>query len=96
MRNSMKYLNWKELKPCVADLKKIYNANNADLALSYLDQAQEEWGGKYAVIFKSWRSNWDRLATFFQFTSVKKDHLYYQPHRKLSPYGQKCYQTNAL
>jgi len=76
MRNSMKYMNWKDLKPCVADLKKVYKANNADLALSYLDQAQEKWGSKYAVIFKSWRSNWDRLATFFQYPPALRKIIY--------------------
>lgn len=76
MRNSMKYMNWKYLKPCVADLKKVYKANNADLALSYLDQAQEKWGNKYAVIFKSWRSNWDRLATFFQYPPALRKIIY--------------------
>jgi transposase-like protein len=67
MRNSMKYMSWKDLKPMVADLKKIYKANNADLALTYLAQAEEKWGAKYGVVFKSWRTHWDRLATFFQY-----------------------------
>jgi transposase-like protein len=76
MRNSMKYMNWKDLKPCVADLKKVYKANNPELALSYLDQAQEKWGSKYGVIFKSWRSNWDRLATFFQYPPALRKIIY--------------------
>lgn len=75
MRNSMKYLNWKDLKSCVADLKKVYKANNADLALNYLTQAEEKWG-KYSVIFKSWRSNWDRLATFFQYPPALRKIIY--------------------
>ncbi len=76
MRNSMKYMNWKDLKPCVAELKKVYKANNADLALNYFDQAQEKWGNKYAVIFKSWRANWDRLATFFQYPPALRKIIY--------------------
>lgn len=76
MRNSMKYLNWKDLKPFVADLKKVYKANNADLALSYLEQAEQKWGSKYAVVFKSWRSNWDRLATFFQYPPALRKIIY--------------------
>jgi len=75
MRNSMKYLNWKDLKPCIADLKKVYKANNADLALHYLSQAEEKWG-KYSIIFKSWRSNWDRLATFFQYPPALRKIIY--------------------
>jgi putative transposase len=76
MRNSMKYLNWKDLKPCVADLKKVYKANNADMALSYLEQAEQKWGSKYGIIFKSWRSNWDRLATFFQYPPALRKIIY--------------------
>lgn len=76
MRNSMKYLNWKDLKPCVADLKKVYKANNADLAWSYLTQAEEKWGSKYSIVFKSWRSNWDRLATFFQYPPALRKIIY--------------------
>jgi len=67
MRNSMKYMNWKDVKPFVADLKKVYKANNADMALTYLEKAEAKWGDKYAVVFKSWRNNWDRLITFFQY-----------------------------
>lgn len=76
MRNSMKYMNWKDLKPCVADLKKIYRANNADLALNYLHQAEEKWGNKYAVIFRSWHHNWDRIATFFQYPPALRKIIY--------------------
>jgi len=76
MRNSMKYLNWKDLKPCVADLKKIYKANNADMALSYLDQAEQKWGSKYGVIFKSWHNNWDRIITFFQYPPALRKIIY--------------------
>jgi putative transposase len=76
MRNSMKYLNWKDLKPCVADLKKVYKANNADMALSYLEQAEQKWGSRYGIIFKSWRSNWDRLATFFQYPPALRKIIY--------------------
>src|SRR3569833_492191 len=76
MRNSMKYLNWKDLKPCVADLKKVYKANNVDMASSYLEQAEEKWGIKYAVIFKSWRANWDRIVTFFQYPPALRKIIY--------------------
>jgi transposase-like protein len=67
MRNSMKYITWKDLRPCIADLKKVYKANNEEMALTYLNQAEEKWGSKYPAIFKSWKHNWDRLVTFFNY-----------------------------
>lgn len=76
MRNSMKYLTWKDLKPCVADLKKIYKANNEEMALAYLDQAKEKWGSKYPVIFKSWENNWHRLITFFKYPPALRRIIY--------------------
>lgn len=76
MRNSMKYLSWKDLRPCVTDLKKIYNANNAEMALTYLKQAEEKWGMKYGVIFKSWHTNWDRIITFFQYPLALRKIIY--------------------
>jgi len=68
MRNSMKYLPWKDLKACTKDLKQIYKAVNAPMGLHYLEEVEKKWGGKYAVIFKSWRANWDRLSSFFNYT----------------------------
>jgi transposase-like protein len=48
MRNSMKYMVWKDQRNCVRDLKKIYNAVNAEMGLHYLDEAEKQWGSKYA------------------------------------------------
>ena len=76
MRNSMKYLAWKDLKACVRDLKKVYKAVNADMALHYLDQAEKTWGNKYSIVFKSWRTNWERLSRFFQYPPVIRRIIY--------------------
>lgn len=76
MRNSMKYMTYKDLKPCVRDLKKVYKAVNAEMALHYLDEAEQVWGKKYAAVFKSWRSNWDRLSQFFQYPSIIRRIIY--------------------
>jgi putative transposase len=76
MRNSMKYMLWKDVKPCVADLKKVYKANNEEMALTYLNQAQEKWGSKYPVVFKSWNNNWERLTTFFKYPPALRRIIY--------------------
>jgi transposase-like protein len=76
MRNSMKYLPNKDLRPCVKDLKKIYNAINLQMAEEYLDQAEEKWGQKYSVIFKSWRNNWNRLSHFFEYPAAIRKIIY--------------------
>ena len=76
MRNSMKYLVYKDLRPCVKDLKKVYNAVNAEMGLHYLNEAELKWGKKYAVIFKSWRTHWDRLSRFFDYTPAIRRIIY--------------------
>lgn len=76
MRNSMKYLNWKDLKPCVKDLKQIYKAVNEKMGLHYLEEAEKKWGARYPIIFKSWRHNWDRLSRFFAYTSAIRRIIY--------------------
>ena len=76
MRNSMKYMSWKDQKPFTSDLKKIYQANNIELGLHYLNQAEEKWGAKYPTIFKSWRNNWDRLSNFYKYPKTLKRIIY--------------------
>ena len=67
MRNSMKCISEKDMKPMVKDLKKIYQADNGKIALHYLQEAEETWGSKYKVVFKSWYRNWDNLTNFYKY-----------------------------
>jgi putative transposase len=76
MRNSMKYITWKDLRPCIGDLKLIYKAVNAAMGLHYLDEAEKKWGDKYSVVFRSWRSNWDRLSAFFAYSAAIRRIVY--------------------
>ena len=76
MRNSMKYISWKDLKPCIKDLKQIYKAVNAKMGLHYLQEAEKKWGIKYPVIFKSWHINWDRLSRFFAYSAAIRRIIY--------------------
>jgi transposase-like protein len=76
MRNSMKYVNWKDLKSVVADLRKVYNANNEEMGMHYLQEAEGKWGSKYSPIFKSWRTNWDRLSNFYKYPAALRKIIY--------------------
>jgi putative transposase len=76
MRNSMKYMTNADVKPMVKDLKKIYTAINADMAAQYLEQAEAQWGKKYAVVFRSWHNNWDRLTNFFKYPPALRRLIY--------------------
>ena len=67
IRNSCKYVSYKDLKAFNADLKLIYKATTEDVALAELDRLEEKWGDKYLLAINSWRNNWDELSTFFKY-----------------------------
>lgn len=67
IRNSTRYVSYKDLKKVTADLKPIYKAVTEDAAKLELDRFEEAWGMKYPLIIRSWRANWDELATFFKY-----------------------------
>lgn len=67
IRNSTRYVSYKDLKNVTADLKLIHKAVTETAALAELDRFEEIWGTKYPLIIRSWRNNWDELATFFKY-----------------------------
>jgi transposase-like protein len=67
IRNSSRYVVWKEKKEFSADLKNIYNAPTKEAAALELDLFERKWGIKYPYAIRSWRENWDNLTAFFDF-----------------------------
>lgn len=67
IRYSLKYVVWKDRRAFVADLKKIYRAATREEADANLIKLEETWAKKYAAAVRSWKNNWEDLATFFEF-----------------------------
>jgi len=67
VRNSMKYVSWKDYKVIAADLKGIYKSVTEEQALLALEEFAEHWDDKYPQISKSWRAHWDNLNTLFNY-----------------------------
>ena len=67
IRNSCKYVVYKDKKEFTADMKNIYNAPNKEVVAAELDNLEKKWGGKYPYAIRSWRNNWGDLTVFFQF-----------------------------
>ncbi len=65
VRNSLKYVVWKDYKAVTAGLKTICQAATEDAALLALDKFAGTWDEKYPQISKSWRAHWENLNTFF-------------------------------
>ena len=67
VRYSTKFVNYKDLKPFVKDLKEVYQAATEELALENLDHFEDKWGKKYPSSVASWRNNWTQLSTYFKY-----------------------------
>lgn len=67
IRNSLRFVSWKERKAVAADLKTIYGAATVKQAEQALEQFAEAWDSQHPSISKSWRDNWTRLSVFFDY-----------------------------
>ena len=76
LRNSGKYVSYKDIKQLMADLKAVYAAADEQAALSALDEFEGAWGKKYPKIGPSWRENWANLSTYFKFPQEVRRLIY--------------------
>lgn len=76
IRNSLKYVSYKDYKAVAAGLKPIYKASTEEAAKAELDRFEQTWGAKYPIVIRSWRNNWDELATFFRYPSEMRRLIY--------------------
>ncbi len=65
VRNSLKFVSWKDYKAVTSGLKAVYQAPTEEAALMALDKFAGVWDEKYPQISKSWRTHWENLNTFF-------------------------------
>ena len=76
LRNSSKYVSYKDLKALMADLKAVYAAVDESAALDALDTFAEHWDKKYPKISQSWRNNWANLSTYSKFPQALRRLIY--------------------
>ena len=76
LRNSSKYVSYKDLKALMADLKAVYTAADEPAALDALDVFSEHWDKKYPKISQSWQDNWVNLSTYFKFPQEVRRLIY--------------------
>ena len=67
LRNSFKYVNYKDLRQFADDFKEVYKAANEEVGYQKLLELDEKWGKKYPYAIKSWDMNWDVLSPFFKY-----------------------------
>lgn len=67
IRNSCKFVVYKDRKEFCADLKKVYTAMNKQIALDELEKFKLKWKSKYKYAITSWEENWDNLSNYFEY-----------------------------
>ena len=67
IRNSCRYVVWKDKKTFTKDMKQIYTAPTKEAAKAALEDFKIKWNSKYSYAIKSWENNWDELTVFFDF-----------------------------
>lgn len=67
IRNSCRYVVWKDKKEFTLDMKDIYAAPTRQAAQAALESFEAKWGSKYGYAIKSWKDNWEELTVFFDF-----------------------------
>ena len=76
IRNTTRFVSYKDIKALMADLKKVYAAIDEQTALSELENFDEKWGTKYPKIAISWRDNWVNLSTYFKYPQEVRTLIY--------------------
>jgi len=76
VRNSLRFVPWKDKKAVVADLKIIYTATNAEVAKENLNAFRIKWNEKYPTIADSWERNWEGLIPFLSYPDYIRKAIY--------------------
>ncbi len=76
IRNSKKYLAYKDSREFMNDLKLVYTASSSDKAENQLIKLEQKWGKRYPQVIDSWKRNWDQLSLFFQYSPMIRRVIY--------------------
>ncbi len=76
VRNSVRYVSYKDLKKVTMDLKPIYQACSEEVGRQQLQAFNEKWGARYPLIVRSWESNWAELSTFYKYPPELRKIIY--------------------
>lgn len=76
IRNSLRYVSWKERKTVALDLRTVYSAPTVEAAEAALTAFEQRWRPQYPTIAQSWRANWERVIPFLEFSKDLRRILY--------------------
>jgi putative transposase len=76
IRNSLRYVSWKERKAMAKDLRLIYEAATEEEGAAALDEFAEKWDKRYPHVSVSWKKNWGEISTFFKYPPEVRTLIY--------------------
>jgi len=76
VRNSLRFVSWKDRKLIAADLKKIYQSITVEEAEMELETFARTWDSQYPSISQSWRNHWPNLIAFFDYPNEIRKIIY--------------------
>lgn len=76
IRNTTKFVSYKDIKELMGDLKRVYTAVTEEVALNELEVFNDKWGKKYPKIHRSWSDHWATLSTYFKYPDAVRKLIY--------------------
>ena len=76
IRNSTKYVSYKDIKALMADLKKVYGLADEETIVFELEQFSSKWDVEYPKISQSWQARWAELSTYFKYPQSVRTLIY--------------------
>jgi transposase-like protein len=76
IRNSCKYLSYKDRKAFCKDLRSVYSANTQEAAVASLETCKNKWSDKYPYAFKPWEDNWNEVCSMFNYVPELRKIMY--------------------
>ena len=76
VRNSLRFVTWKDRRKVARDLKEVYRAPTVEAAEDALERFKETWDEKYPLIARSWERHWPNLITFFAYPPELRKVIY--------------------
>ena len=76
LRNSFKYVSYKDIQAFSKDFKEVYHAINEEVALEKLYEVKDKWGKSYPFAIRSWENNWEVLSSFYKFPEEVRRIIY--------------------
>ena len=76
VRNTLKYVNYKDRAQFAQDLKTIYTASSEEIGKKIMYDVQNRWKERYPMAMNRWEENWSVICPFYKFSQRIRKMIY--------------------